>query len=75
MRYFFNKRGRAPRSRDPEDNANSLTYDGQNRVVTRATGSNETPIYTYDAAHNLRASSTLAPWRQQPLRSATAHQP
>jgi RHS repeat-associated protein len=52
-RYFYDERGRAAGSRDPEGHANFMTYDGQDRVVTRTTGANETTAYTYDAAHNL----------------------
>ena len=52
-RYFFDERGRAAGSCDPEGNANSMTYYGQDRVVARTTGANETTAYSYDAAHNL----------------------
>ena len=52
-RYFYDERGRAAGSRDPDGNANFMTYDGQDRVVTRTTGANETTKMYYDAAHNL----------------------
>ncbi|NJL18967.1 MAG: RHS repeat protein [Bdellovibrionaceae bacterium] len=51
--YYYDERGRASGTKDPDGNVSSMTYDGQDRVVTRTTGANETTTFHYDAAHNL----------------------
>ena len=51
--YYYDERGRASGSRDAEGNLSSIGYDGQDRVVSRTSGANETTVYHYDDASNL----------------------
>ena len=51
--YYYDERGRASGSRDAEGNLSAIGYDGQDRVVSRTSGANETTVYHYDNASNL----------------------
>jgi RHS repeat-associated protein len=51
--YYYDERGRASGSRDAEGNLSTIGYDGQDRVISRTSGANETTVYHYDNASNL----------------------
>lgn len=51
--FYFDERGRAAGTRDQEGHLSTLGYDGQDRVVSRTTGANETSVYHYDNANNI----------------------
>ncbi|MCK9589772.1 MAG: hypothetical protein WC076_04790 [Terrimicrobiaceae bacterium] len=51
--YYFDERGRAAGSKDPEGNLTSIGYDGQDRVTSRTSGAGETTVYHFDNASNL----------------------
>jgi RHS repeat-associated protein len=52
--YFYDERGRSTGKRDPEGVEESWIYDGQDQIVEKTTGSDETTIDHYDARHNLK---------------------
>ena len=51
--YYYDERGRASGTRDSDGNVTAIGYDGQDRMVSRTTGANETTVYHYDNANNL----------------------
>ncbi len=51
--YFYDDRGRATGSRDPDGHEQKWIYDGQDHIVEKTTGSGETTIYHYDGKQNV----------------------